>query len=50
VKSFLVANVSYDPKQWKWSNIHVNEYPNHPWSLTKLKPIWHREVPIGGNG
>ena len=30
--------------------MHVNEYPNQPWSLTKLKPIWHREVPIGGNG
>ena len=28
----------------------MNEYPNQPWSLTKLKPIWHREVPTGGNG
>ena len=20
-----------------------------PWSMTPLKPIWHREVPFGGN-
>lgn len=49
-KNFLFANVSYDPKKWQWKNIHVNEYANQPWSLTKLKPIWHRETAIGGNG
>jgi len=30
--------------------VHVNEYSFQPWSLTKLKPLWHREVPVGGNG
>ena len=29
--------------------MHVNEYPNQPWSLTPLKHIWHREVKTGGN-
>lgn len=48
-RNFLFANISPDPKQWAWSNVHVNEYPNHPWSLTVLKPIWHREAPAGGN-
>lgn len=28
----------------------MNQYASQPWSLTAAKPIWHREVPIGGNG
>ncbi len=33
-----------------WKNVHVNEYPHIPFSLTPLKPLFHREVPVGGNG
>ena len=36
---------------WKWASVHVNEYPNQPWSMIPgLKHLWHREVPTGGNG
>ena len=28
----------------------MNEYPHIPFSLTPLKALAHREVPIGGNG
>jgi len=45
----LKEHVSTNSKDWQWKNVHVNEYPSHPWSLTKLKPIWHREVATGGN-
>lgn len=48
-KRYLTSQVSPDEKEWTWGQTHVNEYPNHPWSLTPLKPIWHREVPAGGN-
>jgi hypothetical protein len=36
--------------EWKWRNVHVNEYSNQPWSFTPLKWIFHREVSVGGNG
>ena len=35
---------------WEWQNIHTNEYPNVPFSMTALKPLFHRSIPIGGNG
>ncbi|CDW90800.1 penicillin amidase family protein [Stylonychia lemnae] len=46
---FLTVEVSQNPKDWKWKNVHVNEYPNQPWSLTPFKFLFHRETPIGGN-
>ena len=49
-KIYLEKEVSPNVQDWQWKYVHVNQYPNQPWSLTKLKPIWHREVPIGGNG
>jgi Penicillin amidase len=42
--------LSKDISDWQWKNIHTNEYPNLPWSLTPLKPLYHRETAIGGNG
>ena len=47
---FLITEVSKDMNDWKWGNIHVNEYANLPWSLTPLKPLFHREISTGGNG
>ena len=41
--------ISADQKKWNWGNVHVNEYPNQPWSLTPLKPFFHKEVKTGGN-
>jgi hypothetical protein len=49
-KRFLEKEISTKTADWKWKYVHVNEYSNPPWSMTALKPIWHREVPIGGNG
>ncbi|CDW85943.1 penicillin amidase family protein [Stylonychia lemnae] len=46
---FLTVEISQDPNDWKWMNVHVNEYPNMPWSITPLKFLFHRETPIGGN-
>ena len=48
-KQFLYQKVSHNPADWAWGKVHVNEYPMLPWSMTPLKPIWHREVPFGGN-
>lgn len=39
-----------DTKNWEYRNVHVNEYVSMPWSLTPLKPLFHRETPTGGNG
>ena len=49
-KVFLDQNISPLKENWKWKNVHVNEYAYAPWSMTPLKFIWHREVPTGGNG
>jgi acyl-homoserine lactone acylase PvdQ len=46
---FLKREVSPNPKDWEWKNLHVNEYSHMPFSQTKLKPLYHREVPIGGS-
>jgi acyl-homoserine lactone acylase PvdQ len=46
----LNKTVGEDQKEWIWRNVHVNEYPHAPFSMTPLKPFFHREVPIGGNG
>lgn len=41
--------MSKNSNDWKWKNLHVNDYPNMPWSLTPLAFLFHRETPIGGN-
>lgn len=46
----LETKIGTNHEDWQWRNVHVNEYPSHPWSLTKLKPLFHREVSTGGNG
>ena len=33
-----------------WGNLHNRQYENLPWSKTPLRPIFHREIPHGGNG
>ena len=47
---FLSTEVSPESNDWQWKNVHVNEYPHIPFSFTPLKPFFHREVSIGGNG
>ncbi len=47
---FLTKNVSPNSGDWMWKHVHVNEYPHIPFSLSPLKTLAHREVPIGGNG
>lgn len=47
---FLETELSPNIQDWKWKNIHVNEYPNMPWSLSPLKFLFHRESVVGGNG
>lgn len=46
---FLVENVSPKIEDWEWQFVHLNEYPNMPWSFTPFKPLFHRESPTGGN-
>ena len=54
-KAFLLTHrhletyISSNREDWIFKNVHLNNYPNQPWSKTPLKPIWHREVPVGGN-
>lgn len=47
---YLTNEISSDISDWEWKNVHVNEYPNLPWSMTPLKFIYHRETSVGGNG
>lgn len=47
---FLINEISPEPKDWQWKNVHVNEYAHIPFSLTPLKALFHRETPVGGNG
>ena len=48
-KEFLSENVSSNPQNWIWRNLHVNDYPNMPWSKTHVKFFFHRSVPVPGN-
>lgn len=48
-KDFLSVNVSPNPQNWIWRNLHVNDYKNMPWSRTALKFLFHRSVPVPGN-
>ena len=47
--TFLEKNISPEINDWAWKNVHTIEYANIPWSFTFFKPLFHREVPIGGN-
>lgn len=47
--ALLKKNVSKNPKDWIWRNLHARQYANLPWSKTPLKFFFHREVPFGGN-
>ncbi len=46
---YLSVNVHARPDNWRWVNVHANEYSNLPWSKTPLKALFHREVPTFGN-
>ena len=45
----LSKNLSRRESDWKWANVHSNEYANLPWSKTPLRLFFHREVPTFGN-
>jgi len=50
-KTFLEKHLSKHPRDWRWDNLHVNEYSNMPWSrIPVIRNLFHREVPVGGNG
>ena len=48
-KSFLEENASKKHEDWKWGNFLVKDYKNLPWSMTPLKPFFHRQIPAEGN-
>ena len=41
--------ISLNLPDWTWRSVHSNDYPSQPWSMTPLKKLWHRNVPVGGN-
>ena len=45
----MEANVSKNTDDWKWSNVHIVEWQNLPWSKTPLKFLFHRSTHAGGN-
>ena len=45
----MSEKISKNVNEWQWRYTHVNEYANKPWSMTKLKPLFHRETQVGGN-
>jgi len=46
---WLSSKVSHNTSKWQWSNLHMNEYPNLPWTKTPLKYIFDRNVGTPGN-
>ena len=48
-KKFLEQNISTNPDNWKWGNVHVVYYSNMPWTLTPMKGLFDRQVKAGGN-
>ena len=48
-KEFLTKNVSTNINEWKWKNVHHNDYMALPWSRTPLKFMFHRSNPSAGN-
>lgn len=46
---WLSSKVSKDSSKWLWGDLHINEYPNQPWSKTPLKFIFDRHVNTIGN-
>jgi acyl-homoserine lactone acylase PvdQ len=46
---WLVKTYGSNYENWKWGDVHLNDYENVPWSLTPLKYIFHRSVPFAGN-
>lgn len=48
-RAHLIENVSSNSRDWKWANVHANEYSNMPFSMTPLRYLFHREVPTFGN-
>jgi acyl-homoserine lactone acylase PvdQ len=49
-RKMLEENLSKRVSDWEWQNIHFNEFNSVPFSFTMLKPLFHRIVPVGGNG
>ena len=45
----LQKQVSENPADWTWKNLHIRQYTNLPFSKTPLKFLFHREVPYAGN-
>lgn len=49
-RDFLSKHVSEKPDDWVYGKLHINEYPNMPWSrIAALKPLFHRSAPVPGN-
>jgi len=49
-KEFLSKNVSEKPEEWVYGKLHMNDYPNMPWSrIAPLKPFFHRSEFVPGN-
>jgi len=43
-------NLSKNPTDWAWKNVHVAVYTNLPWTkIPLMKYIFDREVPAAGN-
>lgn len=45
----MQKNVSPNDYDWLYKNVHTNVYPALPWSMTPLKFLFQRDVPVGGN-
>jgi hypothetical protein len=41
-KQILERDVSPKEEDWKWGNIHVNDYISSPWSMTPLKYFFEK--------
>ena len=48
-KKFLEETVSTNSADWKWGNLIVKDWVNLPWSVTPLKPFFHRQRATQGN-
>ena len=47
---YLSNEFGDDMDDWQWGRIHKMDYPHGTFSITPLKPIFHRSTPAQGNG
>ena len=47
---YLSNEFGGDMDDWQWGRVHKMDYPHGTFSITPLRPLFHRSTPAQGNG